>query len=103
MQPAPHELVVPVVKMMCTVVEAREMRPGLGYAEFCEAAGVEPVPGGYGVLLLEKDGGDRKMLLSPDVELCRMVGEAMRQDSLPSAVIKLSAAVPFTTVSEIEP
>ncbi|MEU9857279.1 hypothetical protein [Streptomyces sp. NPDC047974] len=76
----------------------REIHPGPGYAVLYEAYGLDPAPGGYGLLLMREKGGEgRRTLVSPDVELCRMVADAIRPGFLPGEVIELATGG-FTAV-----
>ena len=47
------------------------------YRQLCEVGDLEPVPGGYGMLLaVEVDSGARFTLVTTDIEYVRALGEA---------------------------
>ncbi|WP_433916819.1 hypothetical protein [Streptomyces sp. NBC_01744] len=43
------------------------------YRRFCLAAGLDPVPDGYGLLLVTDEAGDKKTLVTDDVEYVRAI------------------------------
>lgn len=87
------------MKVLYAVATVREIHPGPRYEALCQTLGVEPVPSGLGLLLMREKGGEgRRTLVSPDLELCRMVADAIRPDFLPGEIIELPAAAPFTVV-----
>jgi hypothetical protein len=49
-------------------VSAEELGGSNAYRRFCAAAGLEPVPGGYGLLLVEDGQGQRWTWCTPDRE-----------------------------------
>ncbi|WP_371799012.1 hypothetical protein OG963_14345 [Streptomyces sp. NBC_01707] len=43
------------------------------YRRFCRAAGLSPVPDGYGLLLVTDEWGNKKTLVTGDVEYVRAI------------------------------